>query len=493
MLKSRERAKAKKAAAPASEPVAEPETEVPVEPTAGPLDIFLRHDQIRPSADNPRKDFEDEALAGLAESIAEHGLMQNLVVIGRPDDPGQYTLIAGERRWRAIAQLIEDGRWPPDRQIPVRYMDGLDAKGVAIHALMENLMRADLKPLEEARAFRALVDDHGLSTDTIADQIHCTRRLVQQRLQLLELSDADQKRLDEGKLTIEEARRRLANRAPEVVLSDAAKFLLAEILHKLEHDKYGQSNEVEVQPDAGGEAFDALRAEYWIGAPSEAWEDGVKSGHLTISVATYYSHRWPKDLPEVSAPYGTAWLNGPFEISAEVSARVATDRAEREKARRPRDESIARERLVFQARLSGIEALRATAPSTQGLGQEIGAHLKEVGAPLPWCVHPNNETLILDATGRQIIDTGWGDKAKLLARLTVIAANVAAGLATPDLPPAVAEVDEDDGWDEDEEEDGGIGEIDPTDHDSGDEASPASAEAEPPAFLQRLAGVKETV
>lgn len=148
---------------------------------------------------NPREDFDSDeakaALSSLADDIADRGLLQNLVVRPHPDQPGRFMLIGGERRWRAIGQLIADGVLPADWPIPVKIMAGLDALSVRLAALSENTRRRDLSPIEEARAFKGLMDDYGLSTAEVAQRTNTELRVVQMRLNLLTLPAADQARM----------------------------------------------------------------------------------------------------------------------------------------------------------------------------------------------------------------------------------------------------------------------------------------------------------
>ncbi|ATC26475.1 ParB/RepB/Spo0J family partition protein [Caulobacter vibrioides] len=181
---------------------------------------FRFHRQIRIGEFNPRKQFDDEALDELAADIAERGLKTNLEV--RADDPvadaeGLPTnqLIAGERRWRAIGRAIEQGRLDRDFPILVKIEDLTDNDHV-VAALLENLHRVDLTPLEEAAAFDQLFSMNGWSTAKIAEKVSKTQRFVQLRLSLLKLTDDQKARLNRGDMTVKEALKALANR-PEPV------------------------------------------------------------------------------------------------------------------------------------------------------------------------------------------------------------------------------------------------------------------------------------
>lgn len=167
--------------------------------------ISVPHHKVVPDALNPRKHFDEEALAELAESIARDGLLENLVVrLAQPGDTA-WILVAGERRWRAIRILIADGRWHADQEIPCRLVD-LDEAGHRRVALVENLQRKDLRPIDEAQALKELMDVTGAGTADVAKEIGFTQRFVQQRLQLLDLPEKLREQVNTGDLPIEKAR-----------------------------------------------------------------------------------------------------------------------------------------------------------------------------------------------------------------------------------------------------------------------------------------------
>jgi ParB/RepB/Spo0J family partition protein len=167
---------------------------------------------------NPRKSFDHDDLVELAASIAAQGLLQNLVVRADPDAPGRFRLVAGERRFRALHLLAEDGRWNADAAtVPVRVVDADDGQHLAL-AILENLQRKDINPMEEADGFARLhdLDAERWSTAAIAAAIGATQRHVQQRLALVARLGPDAKEaLREGAITVSEARAMTAA-APEV-------------------------------------------------------------------------------------------------------------------------------------------------------------------------------------------------------------------------------------------------------------------------------------
>jgi ParB/RepB/Spo0J family partition protein len=164
---------------------------------------------IHPSPLNPRKSFDPEAIAELADSVAASGILQNLIVrpkSGSPDDDtGGYWLIGGERRWRAVRHLIETGRAGMQHPMPCKVLVCDDDQHLR-HAIVENLQRQDVPAIEEAEAFAAL-RKAGWGTDRIAEETGKTRRFVQLRLALTDkLIPEAQDALREGKISTEVAR-----------------------------------------------------------------------------------------------------------------------------------------------------------------------------------------------------------------------------------------------------------------------------------------------
>ncbi len=140
----------------------------------------LRLSEIEPRRDQPRKVFDTEALAQLADSIAVNGLIQPIIVRER-EGSDFYQIIAGERRWRAakMAGLSE---------VPVVILD-VDDKKVAEYALIENIQREDLNPIEEARGFKSLIEDYNLTQEQAAKQVGRSRSAVTNSLRLLDLPE----------------------------------------------------------------------------------------------------------------------------------------------------------------------------------------------------------------------------------------------------------------------------------------------------------------
>ncbi len=153
-------------------------------------------DEIRPNPQQPRGDFDDEALAGLAESIRSLGLLQPVVV--RPDPEGGYFLVAGERRWRAARKAGLS-------RIPAVIRTSDDREWLTA-APVENLQRADLNPLEEAAAFQQLLEDFGLTHEEVGRRVGRSRAAITNSIRLLGLPASIQSRLASGELSAGHAR-----------------------------------------------------------------------------------------------------------------------------------------------------------------------------------------------------------------------------------------------------------------------------------------------
>lgn len=175
-------------------------------------------DHIRTTR-QPRVRFNEEALQELADSIRASGLLQPLVV--RPDGPDRYLLIAGERRYRAC-------RMAGLAQAPVVIRD-VDAADAFALALLENLQREDLNPLEEAEAFRHLIEDHGLTQDEVARRVGRSRAAVANSVRLLRLPEPIRDLVDAGTLSAGHART-LLGLPDDAARQDLARRIVEEAL-----------------------------------------------------------------------------------------------------------------------------------------------------------------------------------------------------------------------------------------------------------------------
>lgn len=156
----------------------------------------LKIGEIEPNRGQPRRDFDETALAELADSIREHGVLQPLLV--RPLPGGKYQIVAGERRWRAsrMAGLTE---------VPVIIRD-LDEAAAMEVALIENLQRSDLNPMEEALGYQELMERHGYTQEQVAKRVGKSRPAVANALRLLALPEETAALVREGKLSPGHAR-----------------------------------------------------------------------------------------------------------------------------------------------------------------------------------------------------------------------------------------------------------------------------------------------
>jgi ParB family chromosome partitioning protein len=155
-------------------------------------------EQVKTGALNPRKDFRDEELAELAESIRSKGLVQPIIVRRNPTVPGTYEIVAGERRWRASQKAGL-------HSVPVIVRDLTD-KEVLELAIIENVQRADLNAIEEAGGYRELIERFEYSQEQLSEIIGKSRSHVANTLRLLKLPDSVQKMVQDGKLTAGHAR-----------------------------------------------------------------------------------------------------------------------------------------------------------------------------------------------------------------------------------------------------------------------------------------------
>jgi len=170
---------------------------------------------LKPNRRQPRRRFEETDLQSLADSIRQQGVIQPIVVT--PDGRGTYTIVAGERRWRA-ARLAGLAR------VPVAVLDQVDERRLLELALVENLQRSDLNPVEEAEAYSTLQKDFGLSHEVVAERVGKSRPAVSTALRLLRLPQEVLDLLREGKLAAGQARPLLGleDGAQQVALANRA-------------------------------------------------------------------------------------------------------------------------------------------------------------------------------------------------------------------------------------------------------------------------------
>ena len=172
--------------------------------------------EIEPDPEQPRKRFDDDALNQLADSIVENGLLQPIAVRPKKVGPG-YIIIAGERRWRAarLAGLVE---------VPVIIKDVTDEQAAAL-ALIENLQREDLDPIEVAEGCRQLIDKYGLTQESAAKKLGKSRSAVANSLRLLALPEDVRRLVSEGKLSFGHAKVLLGLPGEELMRQAAAEVI----------------------------------------------------------------------------------------------------------------------------------------------------------------------------------------------------------------------------------------------------------------------------
>ena len=177
--------------------------------------VTLKISQIEPNRTQPRRSFDEEALQELAGSIADHGVLQPILV--RPQIYGGYQIVAGERRYRAsrMAGLTE---------IPAIVRELSDSETMQL-ALIENLQRQDLSPMEEAQGYRTLMDTYGFSQEEVARTVGKSRSAVANTLRLLGLPKEIKPLLEEGRLSAGHARALLGLNDPKDIEAAAKKIV----------------------------------------------------------------------------------------------------------------------------------------------------------------------------------------------------------------------------------------------------------------------------
>ena len=232
---------------------------------------------IEPRRDQPREIFDEAALNELASSIEQYGLIQPIVV--RKLDSGYYQIIAGERRWRAsrIAGLSE---------VPVRILEADDRKTAEL-ALVENLQRENLNPIEEAKGYKTLMEIYGLTQDETAKSVGRSRPAIANSLRLLSLSDEVMKFVEEGKLSAGHARALLPINDAEKQLAAANEVISKSLsVRKTEAlaAKAGKEPEPE-KPKIGGEVNYIAEVENELGkilGRKVRLTDGKKTGKIEL-------------------------------------------------------------------------------------------------------------------------------------------------------------------------------------------------------------------
>jgi ParB family transcriptional regulator, chromosome partitioning protein len=273
------------ASAPTTEPADSPAPAVPTElaPVEGASFAELPVTEIRPNAVQPRQVFDEDAMAELVHSVREVGLLQPVVV--RATGPAAYELIMGERRWRA-AQAAGLDRIPAI----VRQTDDVD---MLRDALLENLHRSQLNPLEEAAAYQQLLEDFGCTHEELATRIGRSRPQISNTLRLLRLSPAVQRRVAAGVLSAGHARSLLSlddadqqdRLAQRVVAEGISVRGLEEIVAMTASEQGSTPRQVRRKPTAPGLADLAERLSDRLETRVKV-DLGQRRGKVTVEFAT---------------------------------------------------------------------------------------------------------------------------------------------------------------------------------------------------------------
>ena len=249
--------------------------------TASPEDFRgLRHlpiELLHPNPNNPRKTFREDELEELSRSIREKGLLQPLVV--RQRDDGEYEIVAGERRWRASQRAGL-------HELPVLIRELSDAETLEI-ALIENIQRADLNPLEEARAYGQLLEQFSYTQQQLADSVGKSRSHIANTIRLLNLPESVRAYIENGKLTAGHARTLVATDAP----ADLANKIISLGLSVREAENLARkvstqpSTKSKIDKDADTRALEKQLSET-TGLRVEIKTQGRESGTLLIKYKT---------------------------------------------------------------------------------------------------------------------------------------------------------------------------------------------------------------
>ena len=214
--------------------------------------LYLPISKVEPRLEQPREYFDEEALQELSESILQYGLIQPITV--RKLDSGYYQIIAGERRWRAsrLAGLSE---------VPVRVIEADDRRTAEL-ALVENLQREDLNPIEEAKGYKTLIEVYGLTQEEAAKSVGRSRPAVANSMRLLNLSEPVMEMVEKGELSAGHARALIPITSEKLQLELAKEIieknysvrkteqLIAKLIKPAEPEKEEDRNEIKVDYSA---------------------------------------------------------------------------------------------------------------------------------------------------------------------------------------------------------------------------------------------------
>ena len=214
--------------------------------------LYLPISQVESCSSQPRKHFDEASLAELADSIREHGIIQPLTV--RKLASGYYQIIAGERRWRAA-------RLAGLQEVPVIVMEADDRKAAEL-AMIENLQREDLNPMEEAAGYRSLIQDYGLTQEEAAHRVSKSRPAVANAMRLLSLPQEVQWLIEQGNLSAGHGRALLSLPAPEEQIQFAGEIMEKGYSVRETEERIRQRLQAQDQPAQARPAPSPLRLYY---------------------------------------------------------------------------------------------------------------------------------------------------------------------------------------------------------------------------------------
>jgi ParB family chromosome partitioning protein len=230
---------------------------------------------LRPNPNNPRKNFVEAELEDLARSIRDKGLLQPLVV--RPRSNGEFEIVAGERRWRAAQRANQ-------HELPAVVRDLSDGEALEI-ALIENIQRSDLNPLEEARAYQQLIDQFTYTQHQLADAVGKSRSHVSNTLRLMHLPPEVRKYIEDGKLTAGHARTLVAAESPGELADEIIRLgLSVRQAEGLNREKSSRPKPAAPEKDADTRALETELSQK-LGLIVEI-KDKDGAGTVTITYAT---------------------------------------------------------------------------------------------------------------------------------------------------------------------------------------------------------------
>lgn len=260
--------------------------------------VEVRLSEIEPNREQPRKDFDQEALAQLAESIREHGLIQPILV--RPLPGGAYQIVAGERRWRA-------SRMAGLTSVPVIIRE-LDDTAAMELALIENLQREDLNPVEEALGYRTLMEDYGMTQEKAAQRVGKSRPAVANALRLLNLPEKELSMVRAGEISAGHGRALLSISDPEVYEKAVKMAKSGMSVREIERlSKVGKRAEEKKTTEAKKKSGDTFYSELELALKAELGRKVriVKSGKKGTLEIEFYDK---EDLASMAARLaGTEW------------------------------------------------------------------------------------------------------------------------------------------------------------------------------------------